>query len=130
MPAFAIGQGQASFLEREIDTNMNELKIYKESDGYKRAYRLKIEELQRILNLYSDILYHIKTQLLWEEGEIDLSYWEEALKIPLKVEDYDEDLSDINSKMDLLIGDILQVGGFAWNENERHYKRVNAVTGE
>ena len=130
MSALAIGQGQASFLEREIDTNMNELKIYKESDGYKRAYRLKIEELQRILNLYSDILYHIKTQLLWEEGEIDLSYWEEALKIPLKVEDYDEDLSDINSKMDLLIGDILQVGGFAWNENERHYKRVNAVTGE
>ena len=109
---------------------MNELKKYKESDGYKRAYRLKIEELQRILNLYSDILYHIKTQLLWEEGEIDLSYWEEALKIPLKVEDYDEDLNDINSKMDLLIGDILQVGGFAWNENERHYKRVNAVTGE
>ena len=130
MSALAIGQGQASFLEREIDTNMNELKIYKESDGYKRAYRLKIEELQRILNLYSDILYHIKTQLLWEEGEIDLSYWEEALKIPLKVEDYDEDLNDINSKMDLLIGDILQVGGFAWNENERHYKRVNAVTGE
>ena len=130
MSALAIGQGQASFLEREIDTNMNELKIYKESDGYKRAYRLKIEELQRILNLYSDILYHIKTQLLWEEGEIDLSYWEEALKIPLKVEDYDEDLSDINSKMDLLIGDILQVGGFAWNENERHYKRVNAVTGD
>ena len=130
MSALAIGQGQASFLEREIDTNMNELKIYKESDGYKRAYRLKIEELQRILNLYSDILYHIKTQLLWEEGEIDLSYWEEALKIPLKVEDYDEDLNDINSKMDLLIGDILQVGGFAWNENERHYKRVNAVTGD
>ena len=130
MSALAIGQGQASFLEREIDTNMNELKIYKESDGYKRAYRLKIEELQRILNLYSDILYHIKTQLLWEEGEIDLSYWEEALKIPLKVEDYDEDLSDINSKMDLLIGDILQVGGFAWNENERHYKRENVVTEE
>ena len=109
---------------------MNELKKYKEFDGYKRAYRLKIEELQRILNLYSDILYHIKTQLLWEEGEIDLSYWEESLKIPLKVEDYDEDLSDINSKMDLLIGDILQVGGFAWNENEQHYKRVNVVTEE
>ena len=61
---------------------MKEIKYKTKNNELKKAYRAKIEELQRMLNLYSDVFYHIKTELLWENGEIDLNYWVDALKIP------------------------------------------------
>ena len=66
------------------------------TDSYRKTYRLKIEELRRMLHLYSDIFCHIRNNLLWEESEIDIAYWESALSSPQKIEDFDVQTIDIH----------------------------------
>lgn len=106
---------------------MKEIKYKTKNNELKKAYRAKIEELQRMLNLYSDVFYHIKTELLWENGEIDLNYWVDALKNPIKIEEYDEELQEIKSQIDSAINEILSVSGFVMDNTDGIFKRTENI---
>ena len=106
---------------------MKEIKYKTKNNELKKAYRAKIEELQRMLNLYSDVFYHIKTELLWENGEIDLNYWVDALKNPIKIEEYDEELREIKSQIDSAINEILSVSGFVMDNTDGIFKRTENI---
>lgn len=99
-------------------------------DSYRETYRLKIEELRRMLHLYSDIFCHIRNNLLWEESEIDIAYWESALSSPQKTEDFDDDLLEFKEQMERVIEYAFLICGYEKDFRTGEYKKTGVVSEE